>query len=286
MEKAKKILYIAQELEPYVAESDLSTTFRNLIPAVQETGREARTFTPKWGSINERRNMLHEVIRLSGANLIIDGSDHQLIIKVASIPAARMQVYFIDNDDFMRGKLILRDKDGRFYRDNVERSMFFCRGTIETMKKLRWVPEIVHCTGWMGALAPYLLKMAYYDEPCFRESCIIFTPSISENLDQPMPRNLKGIIAYREACLEALAPLGRLETLDDLNRIGMFMADGVVLTAENEHFQRMAKEMAKPVVIIDKENLAQNTVDLYDRLWDEAVQKRPKKEDEDDGFLF
>lgn len=149
MEKAKKILYIAQELEPYVSESELSTMFRNLIPAVQETGREARTFTPKWGSINERRNMLHEVIRLSGANLIIDGSDHQLIIKVASIPAAHMQVYFIDNDDFMRGKLILRDKDGKFYRDNVERSMFFCRGTIETMKKLRWTPELcIVLDGW------------------------------------------------------------------------------------------------------------------------------------------
>lgn len=286
MEKAKKILYIAQELEPYVSESELSTMFRNLIPAVQETGREARTFTPKWGSINERRNMLHEVIRLSGANLIIDGSDHQLIIKVASIPAAHMQVYFIDNDDFMRGKLILRDKDGKFYRDNVERSMFFCRGTIETMKKLRWTPEIVHCTGWMGALAPYLLKMAYYDEPCFRESQIIFTPCTTPALDQPMPRNLKNIVAYREACLEALAPLGKLETLDDMNRIGMFMADGIVLTSENERFLRMAKEMGKPVVVIDKEDLAKNPTEIYDNLWDEAVRKRPKKEEEDDDFIF
>ena len=152
MEKAKKILFLTQEIEPYVSATAQSSISRALIPAVQETGREVRTFTPKWGHINERRNQLHEVIRLSGMNLIIDDTDHQLIIKVASINAARMQVYFIDNDDFMKNRQMLFDDKGKLYKDNVERAMFFARGSLETVKKLRWVPEIVHCQGVMSSL--------------------------------------------------------------------------------------------------------------------------------------
>lgn len=285
MEKAKKILFLTQEIEPYVNETTLSSISRNLIPAVQETGREVRTFTPKWGHINERRNQLHEVIRLSGMNLIIDDTDHQLIIKVASINAARIQVYFIDNDDFMKNRLMLLDDKGKLYKDNVERAMFFARGSLETVKKLRWTPEIVHCQGFMSSLAPYLLKLAYYDEPSFRESKIIYTPT-TDIPEAPLPKNFEGILSYREANKSALTTLGGLSQLEDLNRIGMFMSDGVVLNEPNDHYMRMAREMGKPVVVIDNENIASAPSDLYDRLWDEVVRSRPKEEDDDEGFLF
>lgn len=285
MEKAKKILYLTQEIEPYVSATPLGTISRNLIPAVQETGREVRTFTPKWGHINERRNQLHEVIRLSGMNLIIDDTDHQLIIKVASIAAARIQVYFIDNDDFMRGRLMLEDEKGRLYKDNVERAMFFVRGSLETVKKLRWTPQIVHCQGMMSSLAPYLLKLAYYDEPSFRESRIVYTPTIGIP-ESPLPKNLAGILSYREADKSALNTLGDLTTLEDLNRIGMFMSDGIVLNEPNERYERMAREMGKPVVVLESENIASAPTELYDRLWDEVVRNRPKDDNDDDGYLF
>ena len=285
MEKAKKVLYLTQEIEPYVSETQLSSVSRNLIPAVQETGREVRTFTPKWGQINERKNQLHEVIRLSGMNLIIDDTDHQLIIKVASINSARIQVYFIDNDDFMKNRLMLVDDKGKLYKDNVERAMFFARGSLETVKKLRWTPEIVHCKGFMSSLAPLLLKLAYYEEPSFRESKIIYTPS-TDIPEGSLPKNFSGILSYREASISALSTLGTLSSLEDLNRIAMFMSDGVVLNEPNEHYQRMAKEMGKPLVVLDPDNIASAPTELYDRLWDEVVKNRPKDDDDDDGFLF
>ena len=285
MEKAKKILFLTQEIEPYVSSTIQSSISRALIPAVQETGREVRTFTPKWGHINERRNQLHEVIRLSGMNLIIDDTDHQLIIKVASINAARMQVYFIDNDDFMRNRQMLFDDKGKLYKDNVERAMFFARGSLETVKKLRWVPEIVHCQGFMSSLAPYLLKLAYYEEPSFRESKIIYTPT-TDLPEAPLPKNFNGILAYREANRTALSTLGELSQLDDLNRIGMFMSDGVILNEPNERYERMAREMGKPIVVLSPEDMVSTSVGLYDQLWDEVVRNRPKEDDNDDGFLF
>ena len=287
MEKAKKILYISQEVEPYIADSEFATLNRNLIQGVQEYGREVRIFMPKWGPINERRNQLHEVIRLSGMNLIIDDTDHQLIIKVASILATRLQIYFIDNDDYMKNRLFFLNKDGRPYKDNVERAMFFARGTLETVKKLRWVPEVVHCTGIMSALAPYLLKLTYYDEPSCRESRIIFTPTCaSEAENAVLPRNFAGVVRYREAKRDAVATLGKMESFSDLNRIGMYMSDGVVLTEHDEQFERMAKEMGKPYVVIDVKDVSKIPVGLYDQLWHEAVMKRPKKDDDDDDFLF
>jgi starch synthase len=285
MEKAKKILFLTQEIEPYVSATIQSSISRALIPAVQETGREVRTFTPKWGHINERRNQLHEVIRLSGMNLIIDDTDHQLIIKVASINAARMQVYFIDNDDFMRNRQMLFDDKGKLYKDNVERAMFFARGSLETVKKLRWVPEIVHCQGFMSSLAPYLLKLAYYEEPSFRESKIIYTPT-TDLPEAPLPKNFNGILAYREANRTALSTLGELSQLEDLNRIGMFMSDGVILNEPNERYERMAREMGKPIVVLSPEDMVSTSVGLYDQLWDEVIRNRPKEDDEDDGFLF
>ena len=175
MTKANKVLFITQEITPYVPESEMSLVGRNLPQAIQEKGREIRTFMPKWGNINERRNQLHEVIRLSGMNLIIDDTDHPLIIKVASIQSARMQVYFIDNDDYFQNRLETADENGVEYEDNDSRAIFYARGVLETVKKLRWCPDIIHCHGWMTALAPLYIKKAYKDEPSFRDAKVVFS---------------------------------------------------------------------------------------------------------------
>ena len=164
----KKVLFINQEIIPYVPETELSRMGRDLPQQIQENGFEIRTFMPKWGNINERRGQLHEVIRLSGMNLIIDETDHPLIIKVASIPVSRLQVYFIDNEDyFIRRQAMTEDENGDEYADNGERAIFFARGVLETVKKLRWTPDIVQCQGWMSAVVPFYIKTAYRDDPSF-----------------------------------------------------------------------------------------------------------------------
>src|SRR3989339_2127568 len=160
MEKTK-VLYISQEITPYLPESKMSIIGRQLPQGIQEKGKEIRTFMPRYGCINERRNQLHEVIRLSGMNLIIDDTDHPLIIKVASIQAARMQVYFIDNEDYFQRKFVLQDKNGAFFKDNDERAIFFARGVLETVQKLRWSPDIIHCHGWFTALVPLYIKKSF-----------------------------------------------------------------------------------------------------------------------------
>ncbi|MDD2438135.1 MAG: glycogen/starch synthase [Massilibacteroides sp.] len=172
---AKKILFIAQEITPYLPESEIATICRNLPQGIQERGREIRTFMPKFGNINERRNQLHEVIRLSGMNLIIDDTDHPLIIKVASIQSARMQVYFIDNEDFFQRKGTTVDEEGNEYEDNDDRSIFYVRGVLETIKKLRWIPDVIHCHGWISALTALYVKRMYVDDPCLKSAKIVYS---------------------------------------------------------------------------------------------------------------
>jgi starch synthase len=174
MEKAR-VLFVEQTIMPYLKETHMSKIGRYLPQGIQERGKEIRTFMPRFGSINERRNQLHEVIRLSGMNLIINDTDHPLIIKVASIQQARMQIYFIDNEDFFQRKFTIKDKAGRFYEDNDERSIFFSRGVLETVKKLGWGPDIVHCHGWMSNLVPLYVKRAYKDNPLFNDSKVIYS---------------------------------------------------------------------------------------------------------------
>jgi starch synthase len=173
--ESKKVLFVSQEITPYLPESELSLIGRTLPQAIQETGKEIRTFMPKYGNINERRNQLHEVIRLSGMNLIIDDTDHPLIIKVASIQAARMQVYFIDNEDYFHRKHTVTDAKGDFFKDNDERMIFFARGVLETVRKLRWSPDLVHCHGWFTSLVPLYIKKAYREDPIFEDSKVVFS---------------------------------------------------------------------------------------------------------------
>ena len=187
----KKILYICQGISPYLAESDMNMLCRQLPQLMQEQGNEIRLFTPRYGCINERRGQLHEVIRLSGMNLIIDDNDHQLIIKVASIPGARLQVYFIDNEDFFKRKATTEDENGVKFEDNDERAIFFARGVLETVKKLRWEPDIIHCHGWMSAVAPAYIKRVFKKDPIFAKSKIIISTYENEKFNENLCESVK-----------------------------------------------------------------------------------------------
>lgn len=175
-----RVLYITHEMMPYMAEESLmAKTTRELPQGMQEKGWEIRNFMPRFGSINERRHQLHEVIRLSGMNIIVNDTDQPLVIKVASIPAGRIQVYFIDNEEFFRRKNMFKDENEQFYADNDERSIFYCKGVLETVKKLGWVPDLIHVHGWMGSLVPYYVRTLYKNDPTFSNAKIVM--SIYEN---------------------------------------------------------------------------------------------------------
>ncbi len=273
MTKANKVLFITQEITPYVPESEMSTIGRNLPQAIQEKGREIRTFMPKWGNINERRNQLHEVIRLSGMNLIIDDTDHPLIIKVASIQSARMQVYFIDNDDYFQNRLQAVDENGVEYTDNDSRAIFYARGVLETVKKLRWCPDVIHCHGWMSALVPLYIKKAYNEEPSFRDSKVVFSlyeDELKNNLSEDFATKLllKGI---------SKDDLGILPeqniTFEDLCKLAVDYSDGVIQNSAsvNEGVMEYARQSNK--LILDYQNpdsYANACNEFYDKVWEES----------------
>ena len=223
----KKILFINQEISPYVDDTELSIMGRELPRVMQELGHEIRTFMPKWGTINERRGMLHEVQRLSGMNLIIDDTDHPLIIKVASIQSARVAVYFIDNEDYFSKRRMTTDELGHDYPDNGERAIFFARGVLETVKKLLWVPDIIHCQGWMSAVVPLYVKTAYADEPSFAESKVV-TSLFTPDLDKDLGQKFKKCLAFRDAKPELLEPYHDDFDILELGKIAVDYSAGVI----------------------------------------------------------
>ena len=224
----KKILFINQEIEPYVPETPLSLMGKGLPQAMQDKGHEIRTFMPKWGIINERRGQLHEVIRLSGMNLIIDDTDHPLIIKVASIQSARIQVYFIDNDDYFSRRHMTTDENGEDYMDNGERAIFFARGVLETVKKLRWIPDIIHCQGWMSAVVPLYIKTAFSEEPSFANTKVV-TSLFAKTLTKDMGPNFKRCVEFREANAELLKDYSDSFDFDERGKLAIDYSDGIVM---------------------------------------------------------
>lgn len=171
----KRVLFVTQEMEPYTIASEISKLVRKLPQRTQEKGFEIRVLMPRYGNINERRHRLHEVVRLSGMNIIVDDDDFPLIIKVASLPGARMQVYFLDNEEFFKRKSVFHDEEGEPFEDNSDRMVFFCKGVMETVKKFGWAPDLIHCHGWMTSLIPLYLKTVYKDEPIFQNAKIIYS---------------------------------------------------------------------------------------------------------------
>ena len=267
---ANKVLFITQEIIPYVAESEMAIAGRKIPQTIQEKGREIRTFMPKWGNVNERRNQLHEVIRLSGMNLIIDDTDHPLIIKVASIQAARMQVYFIDNDDYFQNRLMATDENGEEYTDNDERAIFYARGVLETVKKLRWCPEVIHCQGWISALVPLYIKKAYMEEPSFRDSKVVlslFDNDLKSNLQEDIIEKmlLKDI---EKSDIEDVIPA--LATYKDLYKLAIKYSDGVILHSENidPELIAYARELGIPVLEYQPiETFTDAINNFYDEIW-------------------
>lgn len=227
----KKVLIVSQEMNPYTALSEISEIARRVPQYVQQKGMEIRVLMPKFGTINERRHRLHEVVRLSGMNIIVDDDDFPLIIKVASLPGARMQVYFLDNEDFFKRKSVFTDSEGEPFDDNADRMVFFCKGVIETVKKFGWAPDIIHCHGWMTSLIPLYIKKAYNKEPLFRNSKVVY--SLYEN---PLDNNFKqdffekaSINALTETDLEAY----QTESIINVDRGAASFADGVIVGSES-----------------------------------------------------
>jgi starch synthase len=266
--KKTRVLFVSQEITPYLPETHMSKIARELPQAIQEKGREIRTFMPRYGCINERRNQLHEVIRLSGMNLIIDDNDQPLIIKVASIQAARMQVYFIDNEEYFQRKHIVTDKNNQYFSDNDERMLFFCKGVLETVKKLGWSPDVIHCHGWMTSLLPVLLKTKYKDDPLFAESKVVvslyndgFTPAMDHRLAEKMI--MDGIESEDTQLLQN-------PDYNNLIRHATSFADGIVETEAgvNPELVAFAKELKKPVLEFKNVGLelADSCSDFYDEV--------------------
>lgn len=185
----KRILFVNSEIYPYLPESPIANIGRYLPQGIQERKKEIRSFMPRYGCINERKNQLHEVIRLSGMNIIINDVDRPLVIKVASISAARMQVYFIDNEDYFHRKQVYNDENGEFFKDNAERAIFFARGVLETVKKLRWAPDVIHCQGWISQVLPLYLKKVYVDDPIFSNSKVVL--SVYNDTPEAFPEDFK-----------------------------------------------------------------------------------------------
>jgi len=263
-----KVLFISQEITPYLPESKMSLIGRHLPQGIQEKGREIRTFMPRYGLINERRNQLHEVIRLSGMNLIINDTDHPLIIKVASIQAARMQVYFIDNEDYFHRKATFQDEAGNYFEDNDERAIFFARGVLETVKKLRWAPDIIHCHGWFTSLVPLYIKKAYNEDPLFASSKIVYS-AYNDEFNQPLNKAFKDKILYENITNDDVKIL-KDPNYVNLSKLAINNSDATIIGSEtiNPDLLSFIKDSDKPYLDFKSE---EEYIDAYSEFYDKIL---------------
>lgn len=267
MEKPK-ILFAHQEILPYVKETPMSYIGRYLPQGIQERGKEIRAFMPRYGCINERRNQLHEVIRLSGMNLIINDNDHSLIIKVASIQSARMQVYFIDNEDYFQRKAILTDKNQKYYKDNDERCIFFCRGVLETVKKLSWAPDIVHCHGWVSSLLPIYIKKAFRDNPIFADTKVVYSV-YNDDFPGQFSKNFAEKIKLPGISKDDLQ-LYQDSSFVNITKAAIENSDAVILGSPeiNKELAAYIKKSDKPVL---EYHPLETYLDAYSNFYDEVL---------------
>ena len=271
MEK-KRILFVSQEITPFLPKTEMSNTARRLPQVIQDAGKEIRVFMPKFGAINERRHQLHEVIRLSGLNLVIDDKDHPLIIKVASIPAARMQVYFIDNEEYFKRKNTIEDENGEMYKDNDERSMFFCRGVLETVKKLGWKPDVIHCHGWMASLMPLYIKKMYNKDPHFSDTKVVVSlyDTIFENGWDTRFNEKLSFDGFDAEITENVKDASYLNILNTAIKY----ADGITVGSENlDSITQEVFDSANCVKLayVSEENQARVFSEFFDKVIEEAV---------------
>lgn len=270
MEK-ERVLFVTQEITPYLPETPMSLIGRYLPQGIQEKGREIRTFTARFGNINERRNQLHEVIRLSGVNIVIGETDHPLTIKVASIQSARMQVYFIDNEDYFQRKFHLCDDNEKYFEDNDERAIFFARGVLETVKKLRWAPHIVHCHGWFSAAVPLYIKKAFREDPLFHDSKVVFS-IYDDDFPGSLNKNFK-----KKVIVEGVVP-NDVKMTDDptfvnVMKMAVAFSDGIIVANKkiNKDLLSYIRKSGKPVLENDHD---ENTyIDDYAGFYDTILAK-------------
>lgn len=227
----KKVLYISQEIYPYLPESTIANVSRFLPERVLALGDDVRIFMPKYGIVNERRNQLHEVIRLSGINVIVGDNDHLLIIKVASIPSAHLQIYFIDNEEFFKRKSMFDPAKGKA-NDNADRSIFFVRGVFEAIKKLRWIPDYVHCVGWFSGLAPVYIKQILKDDPALCKAKVI-TSFHGEEIEGTVGEEVFNRLAFDGIKDDLVAPMQGELTPDAFRRMAVHYSDGIIVADPN-----------------------------------------------------
>ena len=264
----KKILFISQEIMPYLPETEMAHIGRYLPQGIQDKGKEIRPLMPRYGCINERRNQLHEVIRLSGMNLIINDTDHPLIIKVASIQAARMQVYFIDNEDYFQRKHIVADENGNFFDDNDERAIFFARGVFETVKKLRWAPDLIYCQGWITSLVPLYLKKEYSEDPMFAHSKVVYSTyndQFKGNLHKDFSKKL-----LSENIKAKDVSIVKEPTHTNVNKLAFDYSDGIIFNSQDvdPELKAYANKSGKPTT---EYTTPEEYIDIYDQFFDKIL---------------
>ncbi len=274
--KKKNVLYVSQEINPYTGETSMGAVANLLPQKTQENGKDIRIFLPRFGTISERRHQLHEVIRLSGMNLIIDDFDHQLIIKVASIQKLRLQVYFIDNDEYFPNKQMFHDLEGNFMPNNDERMIFYCKGVIETVRKLGWAPDIIHCQGWFSSLVPMYIKKLYAEEPLFDNVKVIYSV-----FDNSFPGSLSNSLVEKllfEKLEEQDVSRLKQSTISNLHKFAIDYADAVVQASPdiNKGVYSYIKSSGKPFMEYPG---VENYIDAYQNFYEQFIHEEEALEE-------
>ena len=270
MSTKKRILFIANEMSPYLEMTEFAEIVNRLAVKSNESGMEVRCIMPRFGVINERRHRLHEVVRLSGINVSIDGDDYPLVIKVASLPNARLQIYFLDNEDLFKRKTLFHDENENWFSDNILRTVLFCKGALETVKKFGWPPDIIHCSGWMTGLIPMYIKTAYKKEPVFSNCKIIYT------IGQNTFKEKLGADFIKLASINSNIKEKDLEPFKEGNNVSMFKggatyADAITFGAEKvdkKLVEEFSKVKGKKVLKYNAESDLTDYLQLYAELAD------------------
>jgi starch synthase len=267
--KNRKILYVSSEVVPYLPENEISSMSFEIPKMVNKQGGQIRIFMPKYGNINERRHQLHEVIRLSGLNLVVNDLDMPLIIKVASIPKERIQVYFIDNEEYFNRKATFKDSGDKLFKDNDERCIFFAKGVLETIKRLNWSPDIIHIHGWMSALLPIYLKENFKNEPIFQKSKIV-TSLYANEFEKSLNNDMINKVLFDEIDKKNISDLIE-PTYENLTRIAINYSDGIILGSENISPKtiKYLKDYKNPILNFQpKDSFSESYLEFYNNLFD------------------
>lgn len=270
--KKARVLFVSQDITPYLDETQIGKVARKLPQGIQERGKEIRTFMPKYGCINERRHQLHEVIRLSGMNLVINDVDHPLIIKVASIPTARMQVYFIDNEEYFSRKATLADKNnGKYFDDNDERAMFFVRGVAETVKKLGWQPDIIHCHGWFTSLMPLYIKKYYQEDPLFADTKVVLS-LYDDEFPKTLNKKFMDKLSFDGFNKKDVKHIAEESSCLNLLKQSIEYADGIIQATEklNPEIEKVVKKSGKSFLSYKNEL---EYIDAFNEFYDEILEE-------------